>query len=166
MPVDTRATHYDDSRDLSHEPLDLTLGGSPSSGMAAEDGHDPKAKPLDRQDVPSPASAPTKSPQELHARLRSVDTRKVLPLAHEGARILSRLDRSAKVGQQKVVQRASLTRREEVIDDARCSWRRHLEKELERAHSSRAVAKACTASCGTISLLIAAEPRGSRRCKT
>ena len=32
MPVDTRATHYDDSRDLSHEPLDLTLGGSPSSG--------------------------------------------------------------------------------------------------------------------------------------
>ena len=32
MPVDTRATHYDDTHGLSREPLDLTLGGSPSSG--------------------------------------------------------------------------------------------------------------------------------------
>ena len=66
MPVDTRAIHYDDTHGLSHEPLDLTLGGSPSSGMAAEDDHDPK--PLDRPDTLSSAPAQIKTPQELRVK--------------------------------------------------------------------------------------------------
>ena len=32
MPVDTRATHYDDTHGLSHEPTDLTLGGPSPNG--------------------------------------------------------------------------------------------------------------------------------------
>ena len=66
MPVDTRAIHYDDIQGLSHEPTNLTLGGSPSSGMAAEDDHDPK--PLDRPDTLSSAPAQIKTPQELRVK--------------------------------------------------------------------------------------------------
>ena len=72
MPVDTRATHYDDIHGLAHEPTDLTLGGSSPNGMAAEDGHG--LHPLDRPSTLSSAPAPTETPRELHAKLKSVDT--------------------------------------------------------------------------------------------
>ena len=34
MPVDTRATHYDDIHGLAHEPTDLTLGGPSPNGKS------------------------------------------------------------------------------------------------------------------------------------